>query len=183
MFWRSGLGVCVLLVAVFAAFELGPSIEPRQTLPEDVAELTASTWERFEQAFPAQAGCLTDVQLELVEDVPAGAAEYLVAERLIRIEIPTSPRRYVETLTHELAHHIDATCDGEFTIGAAFKDAQGIDSEVAWECVEAWEDRPMEQFAEAVVEYVTGDRYSHPDIIEVSDESLEIIRRWATEAA
>ena len=38
----------------------------------------------------------------------------------------------------------------------------------------------MEQFAEAVVEYVTGDRYTHADIIEVSDAALEIVRRWAS---
>ena len=114
---RSGAGALTaaaftLLAAAFVALELGTAIEPRQSLPDDVAELTSSTWLAFEQAFPAQAGCLSDVELELVDDVPDGAADYLVAEHLIRIEIPTSPRRYVESLTHELAHHLDAVCDG-----------------------------------------------------------------------
>lgn len=181
MIWRGAVAIFGLVAAVFVVLELGPAIEPRHDLPEDVAELTASTWDRFEAAFPAQSGCLADVELELVPEVAAGTAEYLVSERLIRIGTPTSPRSYVETLTHELAHHIDAVCDGEFTIGSAFREAQGFGPETSWECVDAWEKRPMEHFAETVVEYVTGDRYSHADIIEVSEEALEIIRGWATE--
>ena len=183
---RSGVGALMLIAAAltlmgaaFAAFELGPSIEPRQSLPDDVAELTTSTWMAFERAFPSQAGCLSDVELELVDDVPGGAADYLVAEHLIRIEIPTSPRRFVESLTHELAHHLDEVCDGGGAIGAAFRAAQGIEAEVRWDRGEAWEERPTEQFAETVVEYVIGDRYTHADIIEVSNEAIEIVEDWA----
>lgn len=165
--------------AAFAAYAAGPSIQPRQSLPDDVSELTASTWLAFERSFPSQAGCLSDVELALVDDVPGGAADYVAAERLIRIEIPTSPRRYVESLTHELAHHLDAVCEAEAAIGAAFRQAQGIAADTPWERQEAWEDRPMEQFAETVVEYVTGDRYTHADIIEVSGEALAVVRAWA----
>ena len=72
-------------------------------------------------------------------------------------------------------------CDGErVRFGPAFRVAQGIAVDVPWERAETWEERPMEQFAEAVVEYVTGDRYTHADIIEVSDAALEIVRRWAS---
>ena len=56
--------VAVLTATTWAAFEIGPSIDPRQELPDDVALLTATTWDRFEAAFPAQASCLTDVELE-----------------------------------------------------------------------------------------------------------------------
>ena len=173
-------GAFILLAAAYVALELGPAIEPRQSLPDDVAELTSSTWLAFGRAFPSQADCLSDVELELVDDVAGGAADYLVAEHLIRIEIPTSPRRYVESLTHELAHHLDAVCDGELEIGPAFRVAQGIAADVPWGRVETWEKRPMEHFAETVVEYVTGDRYTHADIMEVSDEALEVVRDWAT---
>lgn len=183
MIWRSLAVALGLVAAVFVVLELGPAIEPRHDLPEELAELTESTWNRFEAAFPAQSGCLTDVELELVPEVAVGAAEYLVAERLIRIQIPTSPRRYAEALTHELAHHIDAVCDGEFTIGSAFRVAQGFGPEISWECVDAWERRPMEHFAETVVEYVTADRHSHSGIIEVSPAALDIVRHWATESA
>jgi hypothetical protein len=169
----------VLAGAAFAAFAVGPSIEPRQNLPADVAELTASTWLAFERAFPSQASCLSDVELALVDDVPGGAADYVVAEHLIRIEIPTSPRRYVESLIHELAHHLDAVCDGELEVGPAFRVAQEIPADAPWERAEAWEERPMEQFAETVVEYVTGDRYTHADIIDVSAEALAVVRDWA----
>ncbi len=41
----------------------------------------------------------------------------------------------------------------------------------------------MEHFAEAVVAYVAGDRSSHSDIIEISDEALGLVHRWATEKA
>ena len=183
MIWRSLAVAFGLVAAVFVVLELGPAIEPRHDLPEEFAELTESTWNRFEAAFPAQSGCLTDVELELVPEVAVGAAEYLVAEQLIRIEVPTSPRRYVETLTHELAHHIDAVCDGEFTIGSVFRVAQGLGPETSWECVDAWGKRPMEHFAETVVEYVTAERHSHSDIIEVSPAALDIVRNWATETA
>ncbi len=182
---RLGVAALVLLAAALTlvAYQLGPSIEPRQSLPDDVAELTASTWQAFERAFPSQAGCLSDVELELIDDVPGGAADYLVTEQLIRIEIPTSPRRYVESLTHELAHHLDAVCNAERTIGREFRAAQGIPSDAHWERAETWEERPMEHFAEAVVEYVTGDRYTHGDIIEVSEEGVDVVRRWGTGAA
>ncbi len=180
---RAVIAGLLLTAAVAVAFETGPVLEPRQHLPDDVAELTESTWRLFRSAFPAQAGCLVDVELELVREIEAGAAEYIVAERLIRIEIPTSPRRYVESLTHELAHHIDAVCHGERTIGAAFRSAQGIGLDVPWESAASWEERPMEQFAETIVEYVTGDRYSHADVIDVSEEALTLVRVWATGSA
>lgn len=172
----------VLVAAVAVAIELGPAIQPRQDLPDDVAELTQSTWLKFRSAFPAKAGCLTDVELGLVAEIEAGAAEYIDTERLIRIEIPTSPRRYVESLTHELAHHVDAVCGAEGAIGTAFRAAQGLDADESWNSEGAWEERPMEHFAEAVVEYVTSDRYTHADIIDVSGEAVEIVRRWATES-
>lgn len=174
------LVAAVLMAATWAAFEIGPSIDPRQDLPDDVALLTAATFDRFEAAFPAQRSCFTDVELELVADVPSGAARYVASDRLILIEIPTSPRRYVESLTHELAHHLDTSCGAEPAIGAAFRAAQGIDPEVPWDDVEAWEARPTEQYAEAVVEYVTGDRYTHADIIDVSRGGVEIVKAWAT---
>ena len=183
--WAATLGRSFAVLAVVAgaawfAVELRPSIEPRQDLPDDVASLTASTWKSFEAAFPGQAGCLRDVELELVEDIPAGSAEYVEEERLIRIEIPTSPRRYVESLTHELAHHLDEVCDVERVIGGAFRTAQGIGADVPWDRTDTWEQRPMEQFAETVVEYVTGDRYTHADIIDVSEAAVEIVEAWAT---
>ena len=171
--------VAVLTATTWAAFEIGPSIDPRQELPDDVALLTATTWDRFEAAFPAQASCLTDVELELVDDVPLGAARYVASERLILIEIPTSPRRYAESLTHELAHHLETSCDAELAIGAAIKEAQGIDAQVAWAGAEAWEARPTEHYAETVVEYVTGDRLTHADTIDVSEEALAVVERWA----
>ena len=178
--WRSFAVLALLAAAAWFAVELQPSIEPRQSLPDDVAVLTASAWEDFEAAFPEQAGCLRDVELELVEDIPAGSAEYIEEERLIRIEIPTSPRRYVESLTHELAHHLDEMCNVELAIGASFRAAQGIGTDVPWDRADSWEHRPMEQFAETVVEYVTGDRYSHADIIDVSEDAVEIVEAWAT---
>ena len=176
---RLAVVATVLTGAVWAAFEFGPSIDPRQRLPDDVALLTASTWDRFEAAFPAQAGCLTDVELELVEEVAGGAARYIASERLILIEIPTSPRRYVESLTHELAHHLDAGCDADLAIGATIRTAQGLDPQAPWEGARAWAARPSEHYAEAVLEYVTGDRYTHADVIDVSEEGLDVVRAWA----
>ena len=173
-----------LLAGTYAAFGFGPGIVPRQSLPDDVAALTAATWETFERAFSARSSCLIDVELELVTDVPGGAAGYLATERLIRIEIPTSPRRYVESLTHELAHHLDTVCGAERAIGVAFREAQGLASDAPWASrAQVWEERPREQFAEAVVEYVTGDRYTHSDIIDVSDEAVDIVRHWGTGTA
>lgn len=174
-----GLAVVVVVVAAtWAASEIGPSIDPRQDLPDDVALLTSTTWDRFEAAFPARRACLTDVELELLDDVALGAARYVESERLILIEIPTSPRRYVESLTHELAHHLDASCGAELAIGAALRAAQGIDPQVPWDEVEVWEERPTEQYAEVVVEYVTGDRFTHADVIDVSQEAIEVVRDW-----
>ncbi len=176
---RLAVVAVALTGAVWSTVELGPSIDPRQRLPHDVALLTASTFDRFRAAFPGQVACLTDVELELVDDVDGGAARYVESERLILIEIPTSPRRYVESLIHELAHHLDAGCDAEPAIGAAIKRSQGIEPQVPWQGTDEWEARPTEHYAETVVEYVTGDRYTHADVIDVSEEALDVVRAWA----
>lgn len=158
----------------------GPRLIASQRLPDDVQTLTDDTWEAFLASFPAQARCIGRPHLVLVDDIEAGAAEYLPLTRTIEIEIPTSPQRYSESLVHELGHHLERSCAVREEIGPAILDGQGFDPDTAWSTNPAWEDRPSEHFAEAVVERVLGERITHGDLIAVNSETLDTVSRWST---
>ena len=167
------------LVWLSTVIDSRPALIATQELPRDVRALTDETWTGFSEAFAGRRSCLTDVRLTLVDEVPNGAARYLVDEALIEIEIPTSPVRYPESLAHELGHHLEAVCDVEVAIGDDFRRAQGLSASVDWSSGGEWEELPSEHFAESVVLVVLGDRPTHADRFVIRPDALELIERWA----
>ena len=145
--------------------------------PPDRLPLPSHPSDDLRTALPWAADCALPVELVLSRDVADGAARYAADEQLIEIEIPTSPRRFRESLVHELGHHIDATCGALADLRAEFLTVQGFSPSASWATAETWATTPAEHFAEAVVEIVNGERLLHDDRIDLSSESLELVRR------
>lgn len=171
--------VVALLVsgAVWAA-GLGPRMLVPQGVPDDVSAIVDRTWPGFLEAFPARHECIGDVTLLLVFEVEGGAASYRPDETTIRIEIPTTPERFEESLAHELGHHLEHRCPVVPEIGAEFLAAQGIDADTEWFHRDPWFESPTEHFAESVVQIVLGERRIHADRITLSFEAIATVREW-----
>ena len=82
-------------------------LRSNQDLPEPVRVEIDHVVERFRAVLPARQRCIPSATVELVGGLPEGDARYLVADRTIQIVIPTSPRRFRDSLAHELAHHVE----------------------------------------------------------------------------
>ena len=173
------IGALVLGIVVAAAVWWSLRPQPRlvvaQDLPADVQELVDVTWVSFLDATPAHHDCLGSVGLVLVSRVEGGDASYDPAERLIRIDIPTSPGVFPQLLAHELAHHLVARCDPDGALVARVAELEGLD-----ETGSDWADDPVEHVADAIVEIVVGGRTIHLDEIELSPETLETVADWCS---
>lgn len=150
----------------------------RQGVPAAVEQEVRATVAAFVTVFEARRGCVGGAELELVRELDEGDARYVGAEDLIEIEIPTSPRRFRESLVHELAHHVDHSCP----------DAQELRSDVMrvvgandWDGQERWEQRPSELWAETVVEIVLGERVRFERSVPLDDRVVDVARRWIAE--
>ena len=140
----------VVALAVLAAGACDGSdskLAPVQDLPDDVAVLVDETWRDFEQVFGGRSDCFPPVSLLLVSDVPDGDAVYRRDAARIEIEIPTSPARFPESLVHELAHHLEATCPAQAEMRVPFLAAQGLLDADGWFAGDEWARVPSEHFA------------------------------------
>lgn len=173
----AAVGALLVSGAVWAA-GLGPRMLVPQGVPDDVSAIVDRTWPAFLRAFPARHECIGDVTLLLVFDVEGGAASYRPDEATIRIEIPTTPERFEESLAHELGHHLEHRCPVIPEIGTEFVAAQGMDAGVEWFHRDPWFDSPTEHFAEAVVHVVLGERRIHADRVTLSSEAITTVRQW-----
>ncbi len=181
--WTNRLLVFGVVTLVLLPFDSGRTNGPRlvtiQRLPPEVQQLTDQTWQSFLDVFAGKRGCIGTVELVLVDEVEGGAAEYRRSDRLIRIEIPTTPLRFPESLAHELGHHLEEACSVEQELGSAFRTAIGSPDGVDWRQADRWQDRPTEHFAEAVVALVIGERHTHADLIDLSAAALDVVGAWA----
>lgn len=148
-------------------------------VPTDTVESISAAWNSFSAALPNVSQCMPEVRLVVDAVASSGDAEYLYNTQEIRMTPSDEPAE--STIIHELAHHADATCGMPTDERAAFLAAQGFPPEAAWDCGETWEMTPAEHFAEAVVMVVTGTQPSE-SIIELSAESLDLIRNWESES-
>ncbi len=174
--------VALLGFGVWWASGLGPRIKVPQGVPGDVSAIVDGTWPRFLDAFPARHECIGDVTLLLVFDVEGGAASYDPDESTIRVEIPTTPERFEESLVHELGHHLEHRCNPVGSIGDAFIVAQGLDPTTEWFDRDRWFEAPTEHFAEAVVQLTLGERRIHADRFTIKDASLRLVADWARDS-
>lgn len=148
----------------------------RQDVPADVAAEIATVEERYRSVFADRLDCIGDVSLWLVSDVDGGDARYLPGRSWIEVEIPTSPARFRDSLAHELAHHVEASCEAGDELRRAL--IAVADPGGQWDGQERWEDRPSEQWAEAVVQLLLGERVRYGRRMPMSDEVMAAAEAW-----
>ena len=147
----------------------------RQRAPAAVEQEVRATVADFVAVFEDRRGCIGGAELELVRELDDGDARYVPAEGLIEIAIPTSPRRFRESLVHELAHHVDHACPDADVLRSDVMEAIGATD---WTGQERWEQRPSELWAESVVEIVLGERVRFERSIPLDVRVVDAARRW-----
>lgn len=149
-----------------------------QELPADVRAELDATWARFLDRFAGRRSCFADVTLVLVDDVAGGDARYVVADAHIEIAIPTTPERFRESVVHELAHHVEHTCDEFAELRGSLHPVFGATD--SWFDGPTWAATPSEVWAETVVEMVLGDRVRHADRIVIDPAALALVESWGS---
>jgi hypothetical protein len=90
-------------------------------------------------------------------------------------------------LIHEWAHHIEFQCEAHQEMREAFALAQGLAPDVSWRPDDSlpantptsdWAGIPSEQYAEATIELVLGNR-PIPTPVRVTREAIRIVEKWA----
>lgn len=170
-----GVGVGVAVWARSGSAAVEPVVRMRQRVPAAVEQEVRAAVADFVAVFEARRSCIGGAELELVRDVDDGDARYVAAEGLIEIKIPTSPRRFRESLVHELAHHVDESCPDADVLRTDVMTAMGATD---WTGQERWEQRPSELWAESVVEIVLGERVRFERSIPLDHGVVDTARRW-----
>jgi hypothetical protein len=180
---RFAAAALLIVVTTAAAVQGGGTsgLRFRGDVPGDVRALAAETWRRFEAAFPAHPECLRPPVFESAWELP-DRGEYEPGSRAVVLRIPGTAPNLSATMVHEFAHHLEFTCPAQRELRPTFLAAQGFTPGTAWFDGATWERTPSEQFAEATVQYVLGERAAHSPVV-VSPNALGAIRRWAVEDA
>lgn len=167
-------------VAILVA-ACGGSWAVAEDIPPDLEELVVGTMERIEQALPAQAACLRNMTLTHAWELD-DRAEYRAETETVVLRVPATAPDLEFSLAHEVAHHLELTCDSQPEMRAAFLAAQGHDGDRPWFEGDSWETTPSEQFATAIGRLVTGG----PDPmrnVSVTEEAMAVVERWARDGS
>ncbi len=152
-------------------------LHAEQDLPADVSAEVDAVWQDFNDLFADHVHCFDDVSLLLVAELEGGDARYVISEARIEIKIPTSPRRFRDSLAHELAHHLEHTCGSFSELRDDFESLPGIEG--AWTGGADWQQTPAELYAETVVELVNGERVRHGRSMPLPPGALALVESWA----
>jgi hypothetical protein len=169
----------MLLAVVLLACGGGPLVA--DGTPTDLESLVVEAMGSIEQAIPAQAACLRGVTITHgweLED----RAEYRTETRTIVLRVPATADDLEFSLAHEIAHHLELTCEGHADLRALFLQALGYDATRSWFSGDSWETTPSEQFATAIARLVTG----RPDPLRrvvVTEKAMDVVERWAEDGA
>jgi hypothetical protein len=191
--WR---GICLaLIVAGLLSARCAPAVPPTpKPLPRltidasvaaDFAALAQTTWQQFLTVFRARADCFGDVHLQAAYELDSRAA-YDPKTATVTVRVPGTPAMLQGALVHEWAHHIEFQCSAQKEMRPAFLAAQGLPPTTLWrpddtpaEVPESeWATIPSEQYAEATIEVVLGQRQI-PTTAPVTVAGVRVIAQWA----
>ncbi len=162
-----------------------PRLLADDSVAGDFEAVAQSTWQQFLGVFHARAYCFGDVHLHAAEELDSRAA-YDPKTATVTVRVPGSPAMLQSALIHEWAHHIEFQCPAQQELRAAFLAAQGLPPDTLWRQDDLpahtpeseWASIPSEQFAEATIEVVLGERQI-PTTAPVSKPAVDVIARWA----
>lgn len=180
---RRSLAVVVVAVASLGAcgdvVMEPPQLVAGDTVAADFAALADETFGVFVSAAPGVGDCVGTVRLEAALELP-DAARYESATQTITVRVPATAPSLQDSLIHELAHHVEATCSSHRQLRPAFLEAQGLDRSTSWFDGSSWEETPSEQFAEAVVLFVLGQRRRNVGGVTLMPEARMVVAEWLT---
>lgn len=140
-------------------------------LGEDQANRVRELWAEFVAGVPAHSACL-------LASPPAFVAKTDMRPRAAYA--PATGTLYVKpgdldrlVVFHELAHHLDFTCDAAGAIGEEVRAAQGIAADKPWWKHGAPASWPAEYFANAVA-VALGESSRH----DVRAETVDVVEEW-----
>jgi hypothetical protein len=171
------LFVTLAMVVVSACGGAEPSLDIAEDTPDDLAALAGGTFAEMVAAFPGRADCLEGLTLEGAQTLDA-QARYLPDTATLVVRIPATAPQLRRSLVHELAHHLEFSCDEQEAARPAFLAAQGLDERTTWFTAASWEETPSEQWATAVVEHVLGERDPRSGIF-LEPGAVAVVADWA----
>lgn len=139
--------------------------------PADFQAVAEGAVSEARLTLPAVADCIQRLTIRPAWNLD-DRGRYL--DGVIEVRVPATAPRIEEVVVHELAHHLDATCDEFDDVREEFLVTQG--SAPPWYSGPSWEETPAEQFAEAVTIVVFDRQRAHN--VRVSPEAVEVVRRW-----
>lgn len=170
----------IVVVAALAAGACGaaPALRVADDVPADLRDLAEELWPTFVEAFPAQKDCIGEVGLSLAWDLP-DRARYLPEERAVVVRVPGTAPNLTASIVHELGHHLEFACPSQVGVRGAFLQAEGLATDAPWYGTGDWFATPSEHWAEAVVEYVLGERSVHRGRVAVTPKAVAVVEGWA----
>lgn len=157
--------------------ETNPELELADSVAEDLAALSHETFAAFVAAAGGLQSCIGSPRLEAVANLDE-LALYDPATSSIQLRVPATGPSLRHSLIHELAHHVEATCESHVHIRSHFMRAQGLPGSGSWFDAENWSAAPSEQFAEAVVEVVLGGRDRHLLLVRITPQARRVVDAW-----
>ena len=167
-----------------------PHAPPRLIIDESVAGdfhlLAEQTWTEFLTVFQARTDCFGDVRLRAADTLNSRGA-YDPDSATVTVRVPGTRAMLQSALIHEWAHHIEFQCEEHQELRDAFTLAQGLPTDVSWRPddsrpantpIDDWAGIPSEQYAEATIELVLGNR-PIPTPVRVTREAIRIVEEWA----
>lgn len=151
----------------------------------DFESVIQETWAQFVDVFAARTDCFGDVRVRADYDLSVRAV-YDPQTATVSVRVPERAAILKGALVHEWAHHVEFQCDGHAEMRAAFIEAQGIPADTPWQSdggsflifSSDWARIPSEQYAEATIVVVLGER-PVPTKAPITAEGMEVIRAWA----
>lgn len=173
--WVSGIPV----------FQQRPRLMFDDSVADDFQALAVETWDRFLTVFQARSDCFGDVHLRAARVLNSRAA-YDPDSSTVVVRVPGTPAMLQSALIHEWAHHIEFQCKAHEDLRPVFLAAQGLPPDTVWRpdnlpaemSTSEWADIPSEQYAEATVALVLGDR-PIPTKARFTKEAVRVIAEWA----
>ncbi len=165
--------------------ERPPQLIIEDTVASDFEALATETWTEFLSAFQAQNTCFGNVSLRATHTLNSRAA-YNPTTATVTVRVPGTTAMLQSALIHEWAHHVEFQCPAHKSLRPVFLLAQHLPPNTPWRLADAptntpasnWDAIPSEQYAEASIEVVLGNR-PVPTKVHLTQEAVDVVARWA----
>jgi hypothetical protein len=172
-------------LGVYPRYQATPRLIIDASVDQDFAAVIQETWVQFLLVFAARTDCFGDVLVKADYDL-VDRAMYDPQTATVSVRVPERAAILKGALVHEWAHHVEFQCDAQTEMRAAFIEAQGMPANTPWRLEDGttnilssdWANIPSEQYAEAAIVVVLGERPVSTKA-PITAEGMEVIRAWA----